>query len=204
MTAETCLEAGVSLLVTAPELLASAAADLESIGFALNAANAAAAGPTTALAAAGADEVSAAVAALLAEQGRQYQALAGQVAAFDSWFKGTLTAGANAYASAETVHIDQLVSSVGSAPLNAVNVQFQQLTGRPLTGNGANGYTNSQGVGTAGGAGGWPGRHGGARGTRPPYRGAGGAARAAGRPPRGAGGGGAAGGAGRGAAGRGA
>src|SRR5712675_1361579 len=155
MTAETCLEAGVSLLVTAPELLASAAADLESIGFALNAA----------LAAAGADEVSAAVAALLAEQGRQYQALAGQVAAFDSWFKGTLTAGANAYASAETVNIDQLLSSVVSAPLNAVNVQFQQLTGRPLTGNGANGYTNSQGVGTAGGAGGWLNGNGGAGGT---------------------------------------
>ncbi|KAA1251054.1 PE family protein [Mycobacterium simiae] len=36
-----------------------------------------------------------------------------------------------------------------------VNEPFVELTGRPLIGDGANGYTNAQGVGTAGGAGGW-------------------------------------------------
>ena len=74
----------MSLLVVAPELLVSAAANLESIGAALNGANAAAAVPTTGLLAAGADEVSAAVAALFAEQAREYQALSAQVNAFQA------------------------------------------------------------------------------------------------------------------------
>ncbi|REZ99666.1 PE family protein, partial [Mycobacterium tuberculosis] len=53
----------MSFLVVVPEFLTSAAADVENIGSTLRAANAAAAASTTALAAAGADEVSAAVAA---------------------------------------------------------------------------------------------------------------------------------------------
>ncbi|EFD16237.1 conserved hypothetical protein, partial [Mycobacterium tuberculosis CPHL_A] len=52
-----------NLLVT-PELVAAAAADLAGIGSAIGAANAAAGAPTMALLAAGADEVSAAVAAV--------------------------------------------------------------------------------------------------------------------------------------------
>lgn len=62
----------MSVLVAAPELLISAATDLKSIGSALGAANAAAAGPTTGLATAAADEISTAVAALFTEQGQQY------------------------------------------------------------------------------------------------------------------------------------
>ena len=53
----------MSLLVVAPESLVSAAADVQSIGSALKEANVSAAVPTTGLLAAGADEVSAAVAA---------------------------------------------------------------------------------------------------------------------------------------------
>lgn len=148
MTGETTAEAGVPLLVAAPELLASAATNLESIGSALDAAHAAVALPTTELVAAGADEVSTAVAALFAGYGQQYQALAGQVAAFHGWFTGTLATNANSYASTEAANIGQLLSGVVSGPV-------RELTGRPLIGNGANGYTNSQGVGTPGGAGGW-------------------------------------------------
>ncbi|AIH41177.1 PE family protein, partial [Mycobacterium tuberculosis] len=69
------------MLVT-PELVAAAAADLAGIGSAIGAANAAAGAPTMALLAAGADEVSAAVAALFSGHAQTYQALSTQAAAF--------------------------------------------------------------------------------------------------------------------------
>jgi PE family len=59
----------VSLLVVAPESLTSAATEVESMGSALSAAHLAAAVPTTGLAAAAGDEVSAAIAALFAGYG---------------------------------------------------------------------------------------------------------------------------------------
>jgi hypothetical protein len=54
----------MSFVIAAPEYLATAATDLENLGATLRAADVAAAGPTTQLLAADADEVSAAVAAL--------------------------------------------------------------------------------------------------------------------------------------------
>lgn len=57
----------MSRLIVAPDWLASAAAEVQSIGSALSAANAAAAAPTTLLVAAAEDEVSAAAAALFAQ-----------------------------------------------------------------------------------------------------------------------------------------
>ncbi len=166
----------MSLLVAAPELLASAAADLEYMGSALDAAHAAAAGPTTTLAVAGADEVSAAVVAFFAKHAQQYQALAGKVAAFQDRFTATLTASTNSYASAESVNLGQLGQLVSSA----VNLPFQEVTGRPLMGDGTNGYTNSQGVGTPGGPGGWLSGNGGTGGTSTSDGVAGGAGGAAG------------------------
>ncbi len=65
----------MSYLVAAPEFLASAATDLSNVGSAVIAANAAAAAPTTGVLAAGADEVSAAVASLFAGHGQGFQAL---------------------------------------------------------------------------------------------------------------------------------
>jgi PE family len=169
----------MSLLVAPPGLLTSAATDLARMGSALDAVNTAAAGPTSAMAAAGADEVSAAVAALFARHGRQYQTLSGQVAAYQNWFTGTLKAGANSYASAEAVNIGQL-GQLSSSALNAVNWPFQELTGRALIGNGANGYTTSQGAGTAGGPGGWLSGNGGTGGSSTTDGVAGGAGGAAG------------------------
>lgn len=67
----------MSVLAVAPESLVSAAADLEGNGSALDAAHVAAAIPTTGIAAAGADEVSAAVAALLAVRRPDRSALRG-------------------------------------------------------------------------------------------------------------------------------
>ena len=180
MTTETTGEADVSPMVADPGLLASAAVDLEGMGSALDAAHAAVAIPTTELVSAGADEVSTAVAALFAGYGQHYQALAGQIAAFHESFTGTLAAGANSYAAAETTNFEQLLSNLASAPLNAMNASIQQLTGRPLIGNGANGYTNSQGVGTAGRGGGWLSGNGGNGGTSTYGGAAGGAGGAAG------------------------
>ena len=76
----------MSYLVTAPEFLASAATDLSNIGSALTTANAAAAAPTTGLLAAGADEVSTAVASLFVGHGQAFQELSAQAAAFHSQF----------------------------------------------------------------------------------------------------------------------
>lgn len=150
----------MSFVSLAPELAAVATTDLTRIGSAISSANTAAAAPTTALLAAGADEVSAVMATLFAEYGRQYQALAGQVAASYDQFTRTVLAGVNAYAAAEVANITQLATNA----VNAVNEPALELTGRPLFGNGADGYTNAQGLGTAGKPGGWLYGNGGAGG----------------------------------------
>lgn len=83
----------MSFVIAAPETLVRAASDLANIGSTLGAANAAALGPTTELLAAGADEVSAAIASLFAAHGQAYQAVSAQMSAFmPSSFKPLLRA----------------------------------------------------------------------------------------------------------------
>ncbi len=135
----------MSFVIAAPETLVRAASDLANIGSTLGAANAAALGPTTELLAAGADEVSAAIASLFAAHGQAYQAVSAQMSAFHAQFVQTFTAGAGAYASAEAAAAAPL-----EGLLNIVNTPTQLLLGRPLIGNGANG---APGTGQAGGAG---------------------------------------------------
>ncbi|ORW03583.1 PecA family PE domain-processing aspartic protease [Mycobacterium lacus] len=137
------------LLVVAPELLASAAADLESIGAALNAAHAAAAVPTTGLAAAAADEVSAAVAALFAGFGQEYQALSVQANAFHQQFVQLLSSGAGSYVAAEAANASVL-QTLEQDVLGVVNAPTQLLLGRPLIGDGANGTAASPNGGAGG------------------------------------------------------
>ncbi len=72
----------MSFLLVSPDFVDSAAADLASIGSAVGAANNAAAAPTAELLAAGADEVSAAVAAVFAEHAKGYQTLSAQAESF--------------------------------------------------------------------------------------------------------------------------
>ncbi len=136
-----------SFVVAVPEALATASQDLTGIGSAIRAANAAAAAPTTGVLAAAGDEVSAAIASLFSGNAQQYQALSAQAAAFHSQFVQTLNAGAAAYESTEAANVTQTL-------LSTVNAPTDRLLGRPLIGNGANGTTNAQGVGTPGGAGG--------------------------------------------------
>lgn len=91
----------MSYVFAAPELVQSAAQDLAGISSALGQATTSAAGPTTSVLAAGADEVSAAIAQLFGAHGQEFQAISAQAAAFHDEFVGLLNAGAGAYASAE-------------------------------------------------------------------------------------------------------
>jgi hypothetical protein len=85
----------------APDALETAAADVARIGSAVSAGNLAAAIPTTEVAAAGADEVSAAVAALFGAYAGEYQAAAAHAATYCEQFVSTLSAAAASYAGAE-------------------------------------------------------------------------------------------------------
>ncbi|AMC60453.1 PE-PGRS family protein PE_PGRS47 [Mycobacterium tuberculosis variant microti] len=120
--------------------------DLASIGSTVSAASAAASAPTVAILAAGADEVSIAVAALFGMHGQAYQALSVQASAFHQQFVQALTAGAYSYASAEAAAVTPLQQLV-----DVINAPFRSALGRPLIGNGANG---KPGTGQDGGAGG--------------------------------------------------
>lgn len=103
----------MSLLSVTPESLATAAADLESIRWALDAAHGAAAAPTTKLMAAGADEVSAAVATLFAKCGQEFQAFGAQASAFHQQFVQALSAGAGSYLASETLNASPLQTARG-------------------------------------------------------------------------------------------
>ena len=114
-------------LLVAPEIITTAAADIGNIGSTITAASAAAAAPTTGLLAAAADEVSAAIANLFGTHGQEFQALAGQVEAFQTTFQQTLAAAANAYVQTET-------ASAAAIPPFAANLTtlFLGPTGVPF------------------------------------------------------------------------
>ncbi|BBX99308.1 hypothetical protein MLAC_46020 [Mycobacterium lacus] len=138
----------MSFLNVAPDFVAAAASDLAGIGTAISDANVAAAAPTTAIAAAGADEISAAIATLFGTHAQHYQALSAQAAAFHDRFVQALTAAGGSYGIAEAVNASPLQTLQRDA-LGAINAPTEALLGRPLIGNGANGTAPGQ----AGGAG---------------------------------------------------
>lgn len=109
----------MSYLVAGPDLMAVAAANLERVGTALTEATAAAAAPTAAVAPAGADEVSRAVAALFSRVGQVHQALSAGAAALHGEFVQTLTAAADAYAGAEAAVAATLQSAGNAVALSA-------------------------------------------------------------------------------------
>ncbi len=105
-------------LVTAPEILASTAADLEKIGSTIVDANVDALGPTTGLVAAAKDEVSEIVAKLFAGYGQQYQAVLARATAFHDAFSRALTNAGSAYAQAEAGSASTLGASTVTALAN--------------------------------------------------------------------------------------
>ncbi|MEQ6326510.1 PE family protein, partial [Mycobacterium canetti] len=160
----------MSLVIVAPELVAAAASDMARIGSSIGVANSVAAPATTNVVAAGADEVSAAIAALLGSHAREYQAISARVAVFHDRFVQTLNAGVGGYAHAEALNLAGL-GALEHNVLNAVNAPTQALLGRPLIGDGAAG---APGTGQAGGAGGILWGNGGAGGSGAPRPGGGG------------------------------
>ncbi|WP_009939364.1 PE family protein, partial [Mycobacterium tuberculosis] len=133
----------MSFVLVSPSQLMAAAADVAGIGSAISAANAAALAPTSVLAAAGADEVSAAVAALFSAHAGQYQQLGARAALFHEQFVQALTGAASAYASAKATNVEQQV-------LGLINAPTQALWGRPLIGNGADGTAANPNGGAGG------------------------------------------------------
>src|SRR4051812_45127467 len=140
----------MSYLVTVPELVSAAAADLTGIGETLSEASASAAAPTTVLLAAGADEVSGAIAALFSGHGQAFQAVSTQAAAFHDRFVQLLSSGAGAYTSAEAANVAPL-QSVEQNLLGMINAPTKLLLDRPLIGNGADAAAGSGLAGEDGG-----------------------------------------------------
>lgn len=135
----------MSYVIATPEMMATAAFDLARIGSQVSAASAVAAMPTTEVVAAGADEVSAGIAALFSAHAQEYQALSAQAAAFHDQFVHTLTAAARWYTATEIAN-----AAAMRVVLGAVNAPTQTLLGRPLIGDGA----HRTAPGQPGGAGG--------------------------------------------------
>ncbi|HWT50174.1 MAG TPA: PE domain-containing protein, partial [Mycobacterium sp.] len=127
----------MSYLVTAPETLASTAADVESIGSAIRSASANAASPTTGLVAAAEDEVSAAIANLFGVYGQEYQAVVAQAATFHTEFTQALAAAASTYAQAEAANA-ALVSGIS----NELGAPLKALLGQAPVASGASGGTS--------------------------------------------------------------
>jgi hypothetical protein len=87
-----------------PEVLAGAASQLGAIGASLHAQSAAAAGPTTAVVPAAADQVSALIAAQFAMHARMYQSVSAQATAVHEMLVKTMAASANSYAATEAAN----------------------------------------------------------------------------------------------------
>ncbi len=121
----------MSFVLISPEVVSAAAGDLANVGSTISAANKAAAAATTQVLAAGADEVSARIAALFGMYGLEYQAISAQVAAYHQQFVQTLRTGAASYMLAEATNVEQNL-------LNLINAPTQRGTGG-LGGAGAGG-----------------------------------------------------------------
>ncbi|MDP7739450.1 PE domain-containing protein [Mycobacterium paragordonae] len=91
-------------LIAAPEALAAASADLNGIAETVGKATASAAPSTTEIAAAAADEVSAAIARMFGGYAQSYQSVGAQIALYQKQFQQTLLSRAGAYAAAEAVN----------------------------------------------------------------------------------------------------
>jgi hypothetical protein len=163
-------------------MLETAAADAAQIGSAVRAANLSAVTPTTEVAVAGTDEVSAAIAALFGAHAQEYQAAAAQAATYYEQFVRTMSAAAASYAGTEAtiamsmqealgavnapIHVlGSPIGTVGEAWINSpfgrvldpiINAPTEVLFGRDLIGNGvgSHGGTGGQALLGTGGSGG--------------------------------------------------
>ncbi|OBK17126.1 PE family protein [Mycobacterium asiaticum] len=136
----------MSFLFTQPQLLTEAATNLAGIGSSLTAANSAAALPTTSVLAAGADEVSTAMANVFGSHAQQYQQMSAQAANLHQQFVQAMHASGNAYAGAEAANAKPMAGNGATA--SGIGSQAQGLLGGPSAGR-----AGTSGAGLAGGSG---------------------------------------------------
>ncbi len=115
----------MSFLIAVPDQVQAAAQDLAGIRSSLLDTATSAAAPTTAVAPAAADEVSAAISALFGNFGQEFQWASAQAQAFHAEFVRLINAGAAAYVSTELANAEQAVA-------NAVNAPAEAILGSPL------------------------------------------------------------------------
>ena len=118
----------MSYVIAAPEYLAAAASDLANIASSIGVANTVAMTPTSGVLAAGADEVSAMIAALFSTHAQAYQALSQQAASFHAQFVQLMNGGASEYALTEAANASPLQTG-GQGLLNAVSTPTQAALG---------------------------------------------------------------------------
>ncbi|HZC09335.1 MAG TPA: PE family protein [Mycobacterium sp.] len=94
----------MTFVTTQPEMLTSAAGQLQGVGTAIAAQNAAIAAPTMGVAPAAADEVSALTATQFGAHAAMYQAVSAQAAAVHDMFVHILGASASSYAATEAAN----------------------------------------------------------------------------------------------------
>lgn len=117
----------MSLLSVTPDAIASASADLVDIGASLRAAQAEAMGQTAAIAAPGADEVSAAITSVFGRAADEFHSLGVQAAAYHDNFVGALSGGAGQYAGAEAANVRQMLAGGLDASAQSVSGTFFAL-----------------------------------------------------------------------------
>ncbi|OBA72451.1 hypothetical protein A5641_08515 [Mycobacterium sp. 1554424.7] len=146
----------MSFVFATPEYLAGAASDLANIGSTISSANAAALGPTSGVLAAGADEVSATIAALFDAHSQVYQALSAQAALFHQEFVNLMSSGGVQYALTEAANASPL-ETVEQGAISAISAPVQAAVSAASTGGAAGSPAAAAGVGpgafAAGGSG---------------------------------------------------
>jgi hypothetical protein len=136
----------VSFVLTAPELVTAAAGNLAGIGSTLGEATAAAAAPTTGVAAAATDEVSTAISQLFGSYGQEFQAVSAQAAAFHDEFASLVSGGAAAYLSADIANAQQSLRNAVNAPAQTLGQVSSGLESALLRGPGAPAATSPGGA----------------------------------------------------------
>ncbi|OBI81200.1 PE family protein [Mycobacterium sp. 1245805.9] len=115
----------MSFVVTEPEVVSTAAENLAGIRSTLGEATAAAAAPTTGIAAAAGGEVSTAISQVFGTFGRDFQALTAEAVAFQDEFVGLLNGSAAAYLGTELANAEQgLLSTVNTPTLGGAATAF--------------------------------------------------------------------------------
>lgn len=122
----------MSFLTTRPEALIAAAAALQALGSSMAAENAAAAAPTTGVAPAAADEVSALQAMLFSAYGTWYQNVSAQATAVHQMLVNTLGTNAGSYGNTEAAN--QVTTSAQALPgiLSGLDSSSGATIGTPL------------------------------------------------------------------------